>query len=126
MLEFNELMFFDQYPDLTWIYEALKDSLLARYDDVQVKVSKSQISFYNRHMFAMVSLPLRHKKDWPQEFLMVSFGLEHKLENDRIAVAVEPYPNRWTHHVIVESPEEIDDELLAWLDEAYEFSNSKR
>ncbi len=126
MLDFNELMFFDQHPDLTWIYEVLKQNLMARYDDIRVKVSKSQISFYNRHMFAMASLPLRRQKEWPQEYLMVSFGLENKLENDRIAVAVEPYPNRWTHHVIVESPEEIDDELLVWLDEAYEFSNSKR
>ena len=36
----------------------------------------------------------------------------------------EPYPNRWTHHVMIGSAEEIDQELLGWLWEAAQFAAS--
>lgn len=117
----DELLFFDARPALTPIYDALRDALAGQYPDVTVKVSKTQISFYNRHLFAMVSLPRRKG----EEHLLVSFGLGRREGSDRILQAVEPYPGRWTHHVPVHSPAEIDRELLAWLEEAYRFSNLK-
>ncbi|MDE6880134.1 MAG: hypothetical protein K2P20_02115, partial [Oscillospiraceae bacterium] len=40
--------------------------------------------------------------------------------------AVEPYPNRWTHHVLVASAEEINGELMGWVKEAAAFSRGKR
>ena len=93
---------------------------------MKTKVSKSQISFYNRHMFAMASPPGRRKKNWPKEFIMVSFGLPCQIDSPRITMSVEAYPNRWTHHVIVESVEDIDEVLLGWINKAYFFSESKR
>ena len=56
----------------------------------------------------------------------LELGLPEKLESSRAAVATEPYPGRWTHHILVTAPEEIDGELLAWLRQAYEFAESKR
>lgn len=91
-----------------------------------VRVQKSQISFYGRHLFGAASIPVRRKKDWPQDCLMVTFGLEHRADSPRIAVATEPYPNRWTHHLLLTTPDGIDQELLDWLQEAYWFSESKR
>ena len=122
----EEFLFFDQWPGLLPLYEALKKALTQKYPDMKIKVSKTQISFYNRHMFAMVSLPNRRRKNWPKEFLMISFGLGYQKESDRIAVSTEAYPNRWTHHVLVEEEKEIDAELLSWMDEAYAFSMNKR
>ena len=124
-MELDELLFFNQYPQLQPLYEALREELLCRHPDVKVRVSKTQLSFYNRHLFAMVALPLRRKKDWPKVFLQLSFGLEYRLESPRIAVAVEPYPNRWTHHVLLTSPEQLDEELFGWLEEAYDFAQRK-
>lgn len=40
-------------------------------------------------------------------------------------IATEPYPNRWTHHILISDTEEIDEELLGWIKEAADFSNSK-
>ena len=40
---------------------------------------------------------------------------------EQIAAAAEPYPNRWTHHVPVATPAELDGELLDWLEQAYAF-----
>jgi len=122
----DELMFWDKWPQLFSLYEELKNQLEAAYPGMKIKVSKTQISFYNRHMFAMVSPPVRREKSWPKEFMLVSFGLPHQVMSPRIAVSVEAYPNRWTHHVIVETVEKIDEELLAWIDEAYTFSESKQ
>ena len=56
----------------------------------------------------------------------MSFGLNYRKESPRIDAAVEPYPNRWTHHVMIGSEEEIDAELLDWIAEAAAFSRAKR
>jgi len=124
-VELDELLFFNQYPQLQPLYEALRQELLRRHPDVKVRVSKTQLSFYNRHLFAMVALPLRRKKDWPKVFLQLSFGLEYRLDSPRIALAVEPYPNRWTHHVLLTGPEQLDKELYSWLEDAYDFAQRK-
>ena len=61
----------------------------------------------------------------PSPYLTVTFGLSYPLEHPRIAAKTEPYPNRWTHHVVVGSLEEIDQQLLEWLVEAAEFAAAK-
>ena len=91
------------------------------------KVGKSQISFYLGHQFGCASLlAVRKKREMPSPYLTVTFGLSYPLEHSRIAARTEPYPNRWTHHVIVGSLEEIDQQLLGWLMEAAEFAASKQ
>lgn len=120
------LMFFDGRPAELCLYQSLFHSLDAAFPDASVKVQKSQISFYNRHLFAAASLPLRRKKSWPEHCLVVTIGLPYRLESPRVAVATEPYPGRWTHHVLIAQEEAIDSELLGWLQEAYCFSESKR
>lgn len=118
----DETMFFNTMPTMLPLYEALLQKLQAAYPDMERKVSKTQISLRNRHVFAMVSLPWRRVKGWPKEYLLVSFGLSYRKESPRIAAATEPYPNRWTHHVLLQHTYEVDAELLAWLEEAYQFS----
>lgn len=121
----DELLFFDKMPAMLPVYARLREQLAAAYPDLGIRVGKSQISFRNRYGFAAASLPWRRVKGWPAEYLLVSFGLSRRLDDPRIAQAVEPYPNRWTHHVLVETPEAVDENLLRWLDEAYWFAQSK-
>ena len=125
MMSTDELLFWDRWPRLLPLYELLRERLMSAYPEMKIKVSKSQISFYNRHMFAMASPPVRRRKTWPKEFMMVSFGLSYQVDSPRIAMSAEAYPNRWTHHVLVEGAEVIDGALLGWIDEAYRFSESK-
>lgn len=121
----DELLFFDQMPAMLPVYARLREQLEAAYPDLGIRVGKSQISFRNRYGFASASLPWRRVKGWPAEYLLVTFGLARRLDDPRIAQAVEPYPNRWTHHVLVQTPEEVDETLLRWIDEAYWFAQSK-
>ena len=122
----DELLFFDRLPRFLPVYEALKDRLRARYPEMTVSVGKTQISFRSRYIFAMVSLPYRRKKEWPEEYLMVSFGLPAQKKSPRIAASVQAYPGRWTHHVLVERAQDLDGELLGWIDEAHAFSMTKQ
>lgn len=107
------------------LYEALFSRMEQAFPDASVKVQKSQISFYYKHLFAAVSLPLRRRKDWPERCIVVTIGLARPLESPRAAVKVEPYPGRWTNHVLLAHKEEIDEELLGWLREAYDFALAK-
>ena len=123
--ETDVLFFFDGHPVELALYEALFRQMDGAFPEAAVRVQKSQISFYGRHLFAAASLPLRRRKDWPKDCLLVTFGLERRLDSPRIAVATEPYPNRWTHHVVVWEAGQLDGELMGWLREAYAFSEQK-
>lgn len=116
------LFFFDGRPDGLALYEALFGALSAAFPEASVKVQKTQISFYGRGLFAMVSCPKRKG----EAGIVVSFGLRRRETSPRIAAAVEPYPNRWTHHVTVTREEELDQELMGWLREAWAFSQAKK
>ena len=119
--------FFREHMDALPIYERLEAELRKRVPEMRIKVSKTQIGFSNRRVFGAVSfLPVRKAKERPPVWLTVTFGLACRLESERIDGAVEPYPNRWTHHVMVSCPEEIDEELLGWMKEAADFSAAKR
>lgn len=122
----SDMLFFFEGKEMEReLYEALFHELEGAFPDASVKVQKSQISFYHKHLFAAASLPVRRKKDWPERCLVVTIGLARPLESPRAAVKVEPYPGRWTNHVLVSRQEEIDKELLGWLREAYDFALAK-
>ena len=120
------LFFFDGKPLELALYEALFRCLETEFPNASVKVQKSQISFYGRHLFGAASLPVRRKKNWPEHCIVVTLGLGQRLDSPRVAVATEPYPNRWTHHVLISRKEEIDDELMTWLRDACTFGEQKR
>lgn len=118
--------FFKDHLAALPLYEAFEEKVFSEVEDVRVKVQASQISFYNRHMFSCVSfLRVRRRKELPDPYVVVTFGLGRRLSSSRIAAAVEPYPGRWTHHVVVSRVEEMDDELMGWIREAAVFSSLK-
>jgi len=58
--------------------------------------------------------------------MTVTFVLGYWKDAPRIDVAAQLYPNHWTHHVMVESVDEIDEELMDWITEEACFSEGKR
>ena len=120
------LFFFGEHMDALPIYERLEARILAQIPDVKIKVAKTQITFAKRYGFAFVSFnPCRKAKERPAVWMTVTFGLGYRKGSPRIDAATEPYPGRWTHHVMVGSAEEIDEELLGWIQEAAEFAETK-
>ncbi|CCX37115.1 uncharacterized protein BN452_01094 [Clostridium sp. CAG:1013] len=120
------LFFFEKAPDALPLYQTLEQKLQEILPDMTLKVGKSQISFYLGHQFGCASLlAVRRKKDLPSPYLTVTFGLAYPVEHPRIAAKTQPYPNRWTHHVVIGQPKDVDEVLLAWLKEAAEFAATK-
>lgn len=128
MWEFDAdtLIFFAQHMDILPLYRAFEEILLDSFPVVNKKVQKTQITFSNRHIFACVSFArVKRKAELPMRYMVITLGLPAPLDSERIAVKTEPYPGRWTHHIVVSTPEELDEELLSWIETAYAFADAK-
>ena len=90
------------------------------------KVQKSQISYYNRRLYACVSfLKVKKKAELPEDYFVLTPGLSAPLGSDRVAAKTEPYPGRWTTHFVISSPSDLDEELFDWIEQAYQFAQAK-
>ncbi len=116
------IRFFFVRPQSFALYAALEERILAEYPSARTTVHKTQINFEEKRSFAIVWLPLRRMKNKPEEAIMLTFGLAYKLDHPRIEQAVEVRPNRWTHHMVLGSAQEVDEELMGFLRESYDFS----
>ena len=125
-MDLNTILFFDKHPDALTLYEAFTDAVTTMYPDTEIRVQKTQISFYDVHMFACVSFTrVKKKKELPDPYLVITLGMPYPLESPRVAVKTEPYPGRWTTHIVVGEVGDIDDELLSWVREAHDFAKNK-
>ncbi len=89
---------------------------------MNVKVSKTQIAFVNRRQFAWVWLPLPWDKRRPSNSIVLSFALSKQIKDKQIVQAVQPYPGRWMHHIIIEKENDINDKVRKWLSQAYDLA----
>ena len=125
-LDSDTLLFFDGHSDVLELYLALEQRLYGTFPVVNKRVRKTQISFFNRNVFACVSFArVRRKAELPKGWLTLTLGLPAPLESARVAVKTEPYPGCWTHHFVISRREELDAELLCWIGEAYAFADRK-
>ena len=113
------LQFFDGHEEALPLYEKFESEVLFRIPETEIKVQKTQISFYNKHMFSCVSFArVRRKKECPDSYIVITFGLSRREESPRVDVATE-------HHILVSEAGEINDELMGWIEEAALFSAGK-
>ena len=115
----DALLFFSGRPGALPLYLAFDGQVRQRFPSVQVKVQKTQISYYDRRLFACVSLlPVRRGEGRPRDYITVTFGLDRRAQSPRVDAVSQVSPHRWTHHVAVASVGEIDGELMAWVAES--------
>ena len=127
-LEMDLLQFFEGKPQELALFQVFQERLINRLEplgELNIKVQKTQITYYNRHNFAAIWSPKRKIKGKKGAYIIVTIGLSYPLQSPRVAEKTEAYPNRWTHHIIIEHQEEIDEELLDWFVKAYIFSQNK-
>ena len=123
----NVLFFFNEHPEALPLYEAFEKRLLAELEGVVIQPQKSQITLKNRRVFGAVSFLLaRRAKARPDPYITITMGLNRREGSPRVDQTSEPYPGRWTHHLVIGAAEEIDDELMAWVREAFAFAAAKR
>ncbi len=121
------LFFFEKDPAALALYAAFERTVLALVPNVGIRVQKTQITFTNPRVFAAASfLPARKKALRPDHYITVTLGLPCRLDSPRVDAASEPYPGRWTHHFLIAAPEEFNEEMRGWIQDAAAFSAAKR
>ena len=120
------LAFFSQQPQALPLCEAFLQKLQAQHPETHTRVQKTQITFSNRHIFACLSLArVRKKALLPDPYLVLTLGLPAPLASPQAEIKTEPYPGRWTHHILLSAPDDLDPELMGWVAEAYAFAQEK-
>lgn len=54
----------------------------------------------------MSFLRVRKKADLPDPYIVITLGLFYPLESSHVVGKTEPYPGRWTTHIVIGSVEE--------------------
>ena len=103
------LFFFDKRPRALGLFELLAEDAMALWPQSAMKMQKTQITFLTRGL--SVRLPAAQ----PRRVLMVSFGLSEPLVSPRLFAVANPAPGRYTHHVQIAGPQELDGELWEWI-----------
>lgn len=125
-LDTDTQMFFWEHQNAVELYRYLEELLYDIFPVVNKRVQKTQITFFNKHVFACVSFArVKRKAELPEGYLVLTLGLPYPLDSERLAVRSEPYPGRWTHHFVISSKEELDNEMITWIREAYAFAELK-
>jgi hypothetical protein len=99
------------------IFQAVR-SLVDSIGPADIRASKSQIAFRRRRSFAWAWMPGRYLRGKPAP-LVLTIGLGRHDGSPRWKEVVEPYPGRFIHHLELYSPEEVSEEVRAWLAEAW-------
>lgn len=125
-LDMDTQMFFWEHQNAVELYRYLEELLYDIFPVVNKRVQKTQITFFNKHVFACVSFArVKRKAELPEGYLVLTLGLPYPLDSERLAVRSEPYPGRWTHHFVISSKEELDNEMITWIREACAFAELK-
>ena len=123
----DTLLFFEGHQDTFDLFETFEEYLYNTFPVIRKRVQKTQISYSNRCIFACISFAkVKRKAELPDGYLVLTIGLSAPLNSHRIVQKTEPYPGRWTHHIIISRPEELDEELISWIREAYDFADKKQ
>ena len=109
--------FFGGHDDSRLLFEAV-GACVESIGDAEIRVSTSQVGFYRRTGFAYVWMPGQYlgETDVP---LVLTVALRHRDTSPRWKEVVEPAPGRFTHHLELRSPDEVDAEVRDWLAEAW-------
>lgn len=122
----DELFFFKEKPEELKLYRIFREKLLEAVPEASFRVQKTQITFTCPHVFACVSfLKTRKSAERPRHYITITFGLLRKAEDSIVDIATEPYPGRWTHHVTISEPHEVNSQLMAYIREAAEAAREK-
>jgi hypothetical protein len=91
--------------------------VLAGFGDVESRTSRSQVAFRHGRGFAYVWRPGQYvRSDVPA---VLSIALPREVASERFKEVVHPSPHVWMHHLELDDVSQVDDEVRAWLGEAW-------
>lgn len=108
--------FFAAHPLGLAVFERV-NNVLAEVGDLEVRVTKSQVTFRRVRGFAYLWLPGEYL-DHPQAELVLSIALGRQDDSARWKEVAHPTAQHWIHHLEVGDVDEVDAEVAEWLREA--------
>lgn len=109
--------YFDGREDSKALFAVVREAVTA-LGEVNVDVTKSQVAFRRTRSFAWAWIPGRYLSGKVAP-LVLTLALDHRDDSPRWKDIVEPKAGRFTHHLEVHSASDIDEEVRAWLREAW-------
>jgi predicted transport protein len=110
--------FFEGHPKSKALFEVVRDTIM-QMGAAEIHVMKSQVEFRRKKNFAWVWVPgryLRGKKIAP---LVLTFSLHKEDPSPRWKQIVQTSARRYTHHLELFSPADIDEQVQSWLRNAW-------
>lgn len=105
------LLFSDKSPEIFELFKALI-SKVQELGPMEVHIAKWNITIRSKTTFMSI---FPEKSD-----LALAIIRDEPLDDFPVYSTYQYSKNRWSNHVKIEEPEEIDDQLLNWIQYAYE------
>jgi len=99
------------------LYRAVA-SVVEAFGEVEQRATKSQVAFRSKRGFAYVWRPGQYVNSDVPAVLSIAFPRE--LESPRVKAVVQVSQHLWMHHLELAAVADIDDEVVAWLQEAFD------
>jgi hypothetical protein len=104
-------------PRAARLYAAVRGAV-ADLGGTTVRETRSQVAFRRRTTFAAVWVPGRYLRRAGAP-LVLTVHLRERDPSPRWKEVVEPAPGRFTHHLELQEPGDVDGELRNWLRRAW-------
>ena len=109
--------FFAGRDESRLIFDTLR-AAVAAVGEAELRATKSQVAFRRRRAFAWAWIPSTYLRG-KRAPLVLTVALRRKDSSPRWKKIVEPRPCRFTHHLELYTPSDIDDQVRTWLREAW-------
>lgn len=109
--------FFAGWADSRQIFDRLCE-VIQTAGPAEMRATKSQIAFSRRRAFAWAWIPARYLR-LECAPLVLTLAFRYRHPSSRWKEIVEPRPRRFTHHLELWAAADVDDEVRAWIHEAW-------
>jgi Domain of unknown function (DUF5655) len=93
-------------------------SVLDAIGPCEVRVARTQVGWARRRGFAFLWMPGRWLRN-PGAEVVLTIASDRRFASPRWKQVAEARPGLFTHHLELRSAADVDDEVAAWLEDAY-------
>jgi hypothetical protein len=117
--------FFKGRPKAFKLFQKLR-KVIEKESSTKITVTKTQISFGEAYKYIWVWLPQMWITKRPDSSITLTIATGKKLNHNRITESVSPKKGFWTHHILINHQNEIDNELGDLIQASYQFYRERK
>ncbi len=116
--------FFKRQPVLIPLFLTLKDAAREKFPDLRIRIEEHQLTFFDIRPYCKVTLPCQSDiKTEDRNSLILSFEVPMECISNRFAKITMLAKDKFLHCVVINSSEQVDEELISWLEMSREWNN---